>query len=133
MKLTKEKIFDGTVNVKKTSKCDIHDLVRAEGIPVVFVDEDTKAEMLNKIADYYESESYPAVVERLTTQPPMPMGAEERIREIKETPPKPEPVAKTKYVGGHWGLGYRENGEHICPTWDGSPDKGSNAANRGEA
>lgn len=113
MKLTKELIESGKLNVKKTSRQDILDFV-AEVYPAIipFAEGDTKVDMLNKILDHIE-------VVDATQEPEQPLDEVE--------PPK------RQRLGGYWDLGYRENGEHICPTWDGSPDKGSNALNNGEA
>ena len=42
-----------------------------------------------------------------------------------------EPSTNTApHEEGRYGLGIRPNGEHICPTPNGSPDKGSNYQNR---
>jgi hypothetical protein len=110
MKLTLDALIRGAVNIAKTTHGDIDEFIESTDMHVKFHVDDTKADRINKIVDALEEGT---ALEDLT-------------------PKKPEPVKTGEpQKRGMWGLGYRENGEHICPTHDGSPDKGTNALNTG--
>ena len=135
MKLLMTDIQQGTVNVKKVAAsdmqvfCDEHDLK----IDCQPTQARKKRDILNDIVDAVDMANGDEPVPRETEPEPAPEPIASANPVYKKA--KPEPKKRKAFVMGEkrgkYGLGYRKNGEHICPTHDGSPDKGSNDLNRG--